>query len=314
MSDDQRKRILFILSSPHSGSTILDLAIGAHSQCFSLGEIAALDEELPKDTHCVCGQRISNCAFWAAVFDELDMDIRDAVREVPSACRLKPSSNGRVSKTRFFLETSGIRRCAEPWARNTKRIYDAAFRISGRRTLIDSSKNTIRALRLASLLAPSYDCYYLHLVRDVRGVAHSCQKKTYKVLLPGEEVAREYLREDCLLPQEAARQWRHMNQRIVSLLELCVPRRRRFRVRYEDLCNSSREVLSDVSDWLGMRYEEGMPAFGETEHHNVKGNASRFNSREIRRIDESWRKSLTPDEVDLCLREAGWLRRLLGYR
>jgi len=309
-----KKKVVFILSSPHSGSTILDLAVGAHSRCLSLGEIVALDEELEKDTHCVCRDRISDCKFWTKVFENVR-----AGRQIPkddmSPFYLNPLSSrakAQGGKVRRLFELMGMSRCNEEWATNTKAIFDAALDVSGKDILVDSSKDPIRALRLATVLR-DYDCYFLHLVRDVRGVANSCMKKTYKVILPGDSESRVFPRQDCIPPVDAARQWSRFNARALILSAFRVAPRRRFRVRYEELCNEPEKTLQSVGQWLGLSYESDMRFFGRAEHHNVRGNPSRFNSKEIRSTDDTWREGLSDAELEQCMREGTFLRHLLGY-
>lgn len=67
-------KIVYIVGLGHSGSTILDMALGCNKNIVGLGEVfqilQAAKTELAKksnfnDALCSCGQSISNCKFWS---------------------------------------------------------------------------------------------------------------------------------------------------------------------------------------------------------------------------------------------------------
>ncbi len=60
--------VLFIVGSGRSGSTILDLAIGANNKCFSVGEIQNLHKEFIEDRWCTCRKTYSCCDVWSSLF------------------------------------------------------------------------------------------------------------------------------------------------------------------------------------------------------------------------------------------------------
>ena len=68
------KKLLYIASLPHSGSTLLDLMLGGHSRCIGLGEIARFlerDLENSRQAICSCGNTMDDCAFWGQVASRL---------------------------------------------------------------------------------------------------------------------------------------------------------------------------------------------------------------------------------------------------
>jgi hypothetical protein len=84
-------------------------------------------------------------------------------------------------------------------------------------------------------------------------------------------------------------------------------------VRYEDLCDSSNIILPQLSQWIGITYDDNMINFGNRIHHNVCGNPSRFNSTKILRNKTNWNQSLSEDDMALIKRWAGFLAKLWGY-
>lgn len=48
-------KVLYICSAGRSGSTLINLVLGSHSQCMSLGEIEHLPKNIALNTPCSCG-------------------------------------------------------------------------------------------------------------------------------------------------------------------------------------------------------------------------------------------------------------------
>lgn len=71
------RRVVFIASLSHSGSTILDLILGGHSRFVGLGEIARvlspgpMGLEKTRNALCSCGNKMDKCIFWGEVASEL---------------------------------------------------------------------------------------------------------------------------------------------------------------------------------------------------------------------------------------------------
>jgi hypothetical protein len=68
-------------------------------------------------------------------------------------------------------------------------------------------------------------------------------------------------------------------------------------VSYEALCRDPRGQLQRIMAAAGLEFEEQqVTAFGEAETHILGGNRMRSDSSSVIRLDESWRKRLTPFE------------------
>ena len=64
------KQTIFILSAAHSGSTLLDLMIGSHPECFSLGEFCHVEQIIRGSRTCsICGEM---CDFWSRFRERVD--------------------------------------------------------------------------------------------------------------------------------------------------------------------------------------------------------------------------------------------------
>ena len=73
-----KQRIVYIAGLGHSGSTILDLAMGSHPDAVGLGEVYTLLRRKQRQNHmgslCSCGKKATACPFWS----KLDKTLEDS--------------------------------------------------------------------------------------------------------------------------------------------------------------------------------------------------------------------------------------------
>lgn len=154
---------------------------------------------------------------------------------------------------------------------HNRMFYRAVSEASGRPFIVDSSK---RRLRVAAMLeSGQFDVRPIHLIRSPFGVTFSNMKKGR----PWFHHARHY--------------WHnvHETKRFLRRYDHAV-------VRYEQLAADPEGVLGPLMRWLGLSFQPGQLAWAEAEHHNIGGNRMRFGTDSTIRLDEKWRKALTPGQ------------------
>ena len=146
---ESKVRLIYIVGLSHSGSTLLDLLLNAHSNLASVGELKKFGPRiLDPEKICTCGKRpLDGCSFWPEVVSRLE------------ACGRRA---GDFSTDRGDLAAN---------VDLLKAIHDA----SGGSIVVDSSKLT-RRLELL-LASPELDILPVFLVRDVRGQICSTLRK-----------------------------------------------------------------------------------------------------------------------------------------
>ncbi len=141
-----KKKIVYIASNGHSGSTLLELILCSHSKCIGIGEAFQLVDPRNKiidnleDQRCACGQFMNDCKFWENVIPGLK-EIHD--------------------KHKKYLH-----------------IYDKCLESFGNdKLIIDSSKvpNALSIIKSNS----DIELKVIHLIKDVRAWTVSMQK-TYQ--------------------------------------------------------------------------------------------------------------------------------------
>lgn len=313
------KTILFIVSAGRSGSTLLDMIIGAHSRCFSLGEIFHLNEEIRKNSLCGCGEVSHNCQFWRRIDNRLYKRIGVSIYRSSQKFVLDPSfefkkDNKVIHYFKSLLSLTGLKKLKKKWIRNTKILYDEFFDETGAEILVDSSKSITRALLLKSNFE-KLRSKFIFLVRDGKSVIESMQKKTYVLYIQNSKglyIKRTYP-SSYAEPADAILSWRKINLKTLFLLKLIFPKNRFF-LRYEDLCNEPDKWIKKIAAFLEIPFEKSMINFKTITHHNIAGNPTRINKGDIQSPSKKWKKNLSEDILDLFEKKAGFLNRYFDYK
>ncbi len=323
-----RDQLIYIAGSGHSGSTLLDMMLGGHSQISSLGEVhrltmnacAKTDFELHR---CTCGLTVEACPFWQKVATELqkllgvdDPDIfkkhwiteRRNLQLDDSWDAWEPVSTGRNLFRPRLLNVATAAGNRAVWRllanfnrevreyrkiiRNSLDVYEAVRRAHQTPIVIDSTKNATRLQGFNMESAPNLRV--LFMLRDGRAVCYSRMRR--------QEVSMEV----------AARVWKaeHLKQRLVHRN---MDKSSFLRATYEDLCRAPEAELQRICAWLGVEFQPSMLDF-RADRHNLGGNPMRMRSQERTiQLDEKWRRELSSKDLEEFDKVAGDLNRDLGY-
>ena len=278
-------KIVFVAGAGRSGSTLLDLLLGSAPGACAVSELRHIWRlGFVENEYCGCAERFSACPFWRAVVEHafgtmpaFDADDIDHAQERLLRSRNAPAlSWGRLQRGR-------LRREAERWAANELRILRAIQAVSGESTIVDSSKNPMYGLLLATL--PDIDLRVVHLVRDARAVAYSWARRSKPDPMRAGEMQFELAK-----PWQAGAWWMLAN----AQTELSPPLRRSYlRVRYEELARDPEVEMARICAFAGL---EQLPAPLRVDlgvHHSIGGNPMRFEQGEIRvKPDIEWRTAM----------------------
>lgn len=259
--------LLLIRGLGHSGSTVLDLALGAHPQMLGLGEAIrilrapALHEERRGparlrgdgrfERRCTCGCLAAECPVWGPVLTWLPEHDQSSMPE-------------KLNQLLISVERSATTQNGP-----------------GLRWIVDSYQADADLARpLAVALAPR-PVRVLLLVRDVRSWAHS-------------EVRRAKGRKLLAGPRALLRWWR-VNRHLERQLGDCgCPL---FVLGYEEFALAPEAALQRVCAWLDLPFDPAMLSPGEAStSHILSGNRMRFDPerRAVIRYDAAWLASRSP--------------------
>ena len=247
--------LLLIRGLGHSGTTILDLALGAHPRVMGLGEASRiLDRPNPgeegrgpamlrgpqrQERRCTCGRTAAGCPIWGPTLDWL----------------VTHDDHSLPEKMRHLLNRS---------AEATEQPVQV---------FVDSFQDE---LVLPQAMPADVDVRVIHLVRDVRSWLHSRMKaarQNKRVLPDSRTLAR----------------WWYVNRKFDRVLQQCG--RPVFRLGYEELALQPERSLRLVCDWLGLGFHGEMLTPGRhTTSHLLSGNRVRFDVERTStiRYDAAW--------------------------
>lgn len=296
---------------------MIDLLLGSHSQCMSLGEIEHLPKNLALNTPCSCSALARECEFWSQVADRIKAIQGKDILESPYSFQVGLHKATRVIDPEFqtasylrkrkvilaikqfeyFLRMepkwlAGLTAPFELGVRNTFELYDAVRQVSGKPVLIDSSKEYRKGIALYRR-APG-TVRLVVLTRDGRGVFNSQRKSGF-----GDKAS--------LGP------WMSYYRRGLPLIKKNVPPEHRFHLRYEELASQPAETMEALCQFAGLAFEPNMLDFRHAAHHILNGNDMRLGGGAIR-LDERWRNELSADDLAYFERAGGRaMNRRLGY-
>lgn len=306
--DGSELTVLFIMGSGRSGSTILDVALGTHQSFVSVGELCNVAKlGWLENEYCACGQRANNCEFWVGVRKRWEYLSGGATAE--DLVRVQSVIERQRSLITRYLRPNQWAAELATYHHLLGNLYRAVADMAGKSTIVDSSKNPLRAYAMSSLR--HINIKGIHLIRDVRGVANSMHRRFIKNLEAG---VQKNINPTPVL-------WTAMYWIIGNLEAEWVCRilgqNNSTRILYEEFMSSpdksigsisavSNNNLKNISDAIrsGQCIEPG---------HTIAGNRVRMSGSIKLKIDESWKTALSGRQKALLWLVAGWLLRRYGY-
>jgi len=277
LATTETPRILLIVGSARSGSTLAGTLAGRFTNASYLGELIHFwDRGLALDHLCGCEQQFSACSFWNAVVQNAGLAGENAM--------------ARHDQLHAALKVHSLRRWNTPENRTSDyqdmlnlitRLYESAAQIARTPWLVDSSKHPIYARLLVDCFGADR-VHVLHLVRDPRGVAYSAAKKRPKI---DSGRAGDMMTQRSYLQSGLA--WLKVQ---VSAEALRGTTGTYQRIKYEQLCEFGAEAL--------MPYLNELPEIGvyspqfKTDH-TVSGNPARLAGFSKINADTSWRNEIS---------------------
>lgn len=136
-------QVIYIASPSHSGSTLLNLMLGAHPEIVAVGELHKLNRR--SVSVCGCGASIWDCEFWSGVSKETLQTLGKSIAD---------------------LDILNYTEMDEAHSPNAV-AFRAISQVSGKRYVVDSSKRPGRLSYLTQL--ESLDVFPIHLTRNPKG-------------------------------------------------------------------------------------------------------------------------------------------------
>lgn len=313
-------RVIFVMGTGRSGSTVLDLFLGQHPMIQSAGELCNIvNSGWIGGQFCSCGERVPACVFWAdvrRVWEHLtgaqpeEYERLRSLVEQRKGTLWKMLRSARPENLSLAEKGSGKFLAYAQW---THALYRAISKVSGKPIIIDSSKNAARGLALVMMdqRMDLIDLHLIHLIRDVRGFIWSQRKGFRRDERAG--VARD------LAPRpvwKSALVWLLVNS-ISERVRARHEQSRTLLMRYEDFASDPLQEAIKLAAFVGVSAEPWLEIVTSQRPlepgHVVAGNRVRMQRQIVIRPDTEWQSRLTRFEKALCWFLVGWKARHYGY-
>lgn len=280
-----RVPLVYILSNGRSGSTLLDLLLGAQRGFWTMGEVQLITWEMQDPRNlCGCGDPIQRCGFWEAALEEATLGDDHVIRRF----RESPGSGKAIRPRELIpLYLDFPTKCSQAsekmvtYGQANSRLLSSVLRHAEKETgnevrwLVDASKDPYRLLWLAR--SGRFDLRVLHITKDPRSFVYSMTKGsngTYQG--PLSKTLRMALR------------WRIENAIMLKVCREAIPVSNWSTLRYQDVAERPAETLDSVTDEIGIKLSEKVtPKIRAYTNHAVSGNKMRWGDTEIH-YDDKW--------------------------
>jgi hypothetical protein len=248
-ADEPRVKVLSIVGSGRSGTTVLAAILGEVAGFFDAGELHWVwGRSLVEQRPCGCGRPPAKCPIWSRVVEGVfGVPPEDQATSRGSSVTDEVVAYERelVARRNRFRLLRRADRSVPGWPALdrmravTGSLYAQLVDVTGARVIVDASKRPEDAAVLAGV--SSVDQYVLHIVRDPRAVVFSWSR--LKSSPDGRTVMQR------MRPSRIVRDWMESNAG-AEILRRHVPRDRWFFTTYEDFAARPRETVSEIVGFM----------------------------------------------------------------
>lgn len=302
-------KVIYIMGCGRSGSTILDTILGHHIDIESVGELTNLVKSAwINNEYCACGKSGQDCSFWNNIKQQWRQ--KNSVESIEEYLSTQQSFERLRKLPELLINTTTTSHKFRKYIDNTYALFEAISIVSSKNIIVDSSKTPVRALALSMI--PKVDLYFIHLVRDGRGVAWSL-KKSYKRDDQGgiqkDLISRPVWRTALL--------WSFYNL-LSELVMNRINRNKSIQIRYEDLISSPKETLESLETFLELDFSKVIESLLKQEPiavgHTIAGNRLRMKGNITLQPDREWIAKMPLKEREIFWVIAGHSILRYGYK
>ncbi len=284
------RKLIYICGMGHNGSTILNLILGQDSNVVATSQLNDLLH--PYDPRTVDEfKRDDVDRFWLDVLNSLTPEEVAELQAMHSSCRQERKIHRALFSGRHRKRFSKI----------GARLANVVMDLSEKTVLVDSSKNISRALALSSF--DDVEVFHLHLIRDVRGLVNSHNKRRDE-----RNWKRVYAKSTF---------WWLFKNTTASLFTPFVCKNR-LQLKYEDLVMNPDKALDTLEAFVGEEFPQARKALrAEVDIAASKSlgfSGNRVITREKNRFRSGQLSTGGVFKSNLYWFSLGWLSMFWGYR
>lgn len=279
-------KLIYIVSNGRSGSTLLDMLIGKHSKCYTLGEFQMLPIDFEYNTQpCGCGESLKNCHFWSQIYLANEKIIDEGVISrfrnfgAGKLLRWNELKSVYLNKPERIEEKQEIYKYGQENYTVFTSVLNKVREEMDVEYLVDASKDLYRLKWLAQ--SELFDISVLHIIKSPEAFVYSMRKSEMRFFPKMKRTIRMSLR------------WVIENHFINKVCSKYIVNGRYTKVKYEDLASNTQDELKNLFSKINLTYEKNILEGGFFhENHAISGNKMRFKSSVIK-LDQKWKSELS---------------------
>lgn len=299
-------KVVYILGTSYSGSTLLGALLGMQADSFCAGELGSWTlRKGSEHLACSCGILRKDCLFWKQVKKNWLLDEMITWEEIR---KLQSPIERFLMVSRIHLARAPAPHVLEQYARLVRKQFHVISELSGKQIIIDNSKRVGRAGALARV--KDLDIAYIHLIREGRGFLASSLKRYKQHRLEKHSKERPLI-----FLMRSTLEWILINRTAERITTSSG--KPYLRIRYEDFITHPSGSLERIGDLLGVGMdgilEQVLSGTPLPRGHMGGGNLSHLAGSVTFRLDETWKLDLPASWQSLFWALAGTTERRYGY-
>lgn len=175
----QKIKLIYMVGMWRSGGTVLGRILDSSDQIIFVGNLKDFWRKgLKRNNKCSCGERFENCSFWKEVTKEYKNSFPSENYEELNKefQRIEKWSNFfKLKKIIINKKDNSFKSLLFKYLKHNQKLYEIISNLSGKKIIVDSSRNTGRLLALS--LINNMELFPINIIRDPRGVLNSLINK-----------------------------------------------------------------------------------------------------------------------------------------
>jgi len=286
----KKRQLVFVASSPRSGSTLLANVLGNSENIWCVGEALNIHSYLNGgrignafNGECACGSKLLDCEIWGPV-------LTNVIKKLNTD--LSSFHTSRNPYRRIGIDVLLRQRfCVDEWMRFAQRdegyaqvgnhlfsVVEETANLVGCDTIVDSSKTPATLIAYLARNNPSWTIKVIHLIRDPRATAFSMRKGRVRANVEQMSFYR------CLAG------WSIFNNTLFDLKRY-VGESNYSIISHEMFCRDPQNVIANLARFLGLDINPGGILKAPSLRHDIGGSFSmKDNQKSLElRNDDSWK-------------------------
>ena len=258
------------MGAGRSGTTFISTILGGAEGITTLGEMHQLLDYVLEDEPCSCGETLDNCVFWK--------DIRESLLESFTREELvQINAHNQKVESHLRIPLSWMKK-DKPYVEFQDRLFKIISEKKPSTYYLDAAKFISRALQLRK--TSGLDVKLIYVIRDVRGVIHSFNKKVQTSKSPLGTLI-----------------YYHLINFFGQNLAWTIGRKGVLKIRYEDMTTKPEETLRKIQEFTGQDLSKVSEMIRDGKEfpmpHIIGGNRMKSN-RSIRlNKDFAWKSAMS---------------------